>query len=48
MENFTESGTCINDNLNEYKGIFYNEMKKKNRNFMKEELILNMMIYMKY
>ena len=33
MENFTESGTCINDNLNEYKGIFYNENEEEEQKF---------------
>ena len=33
MENFTESGTCINDNLNEYKGIFYNENNEEEQKF---------------
>ena len=33
MELFTESGTCLNDNLNEYKGIFYNENEEEEQKF---------------
>ena len=33
MKNFTESETYINDNLNEYKGIFYNENNEEEQKF---------------
>ena len=33
MEHFTESGTCINDNLNDYKGIFYNENEEEEQKY---------------
>ena len=33
MKNFIESETCINDNLNEYKGIFYNENEEDEQKY---------------
>ena len=33
MELFTESGTCLNDNLNEYKGIYFNDNDSNEKQF---------------